>query len=194
MNAVTALFTACAHAKSYTIYCGDCPFFVSRGRRWWMFRPFPAHIYHIVWAQLEWCVVVNNWNVGFACILLFCVSRFCVYSPDPLTGHISGICPKAQQRPVSQQHCILVYWPLSSAAQRPLARAEKQVPTRWSEEGGDTLTELDDWAGSNICLRSRSHHNLSQIKGTHGWCMFYVSSVFVWVLCSLQRQRSESWS
>lgn len=56
------------------------------------------------------------------------VSR--AYSPDPLTGHISGICPNAQQRPVSQQHCILVYWPESSAAQRPFARAEKQVPTR----------------------------------------------------------------
>lgn len=77
---------------------------------------------------------------------LLCVSCFCVYSPDPLTGHISGICPKAQQRPVSQQHCILVYWPFSSAAQRPLARAEKQVPIRWSEGRGDPLTQLDNRA------------------------------------------------
>lgn len=61
----------------------------------------------------------------------------CMYSPDPLTGHISGICPEAQQRPVSQQHCILVYWPCRSPAQRPLANAEKHVPTRWSEGGED---------------------------------------------------------
>lgn len=58
------------------------------------------------------------------------VSLMISYLPDPLTGHISGICPRAQQRPVSQQHCIFVYWPFSSAAQRPLASAEKQVPTR----------------------------------------------------------------
>lgn len=61
------------------------------------------------------------------------VGLIILFLPDPLTGHISGICPRAQQRPVSQQHCIFVYCPFSSAAQRPLASAEKQMPTRWSE-------------------------------------------------------------
>lgn len=40
----------------------------------------------------------------------------------------------AQQRPESQQHCILVYWPGRSPAQRPPIRAEKHVPIRWSAE------------------------------------------------------------
>lgn len=104
--------------------------------------------------------VCNNTDVGRSVLgcqqlkhgicmhLLSWVSCFRVYLPEPLTGHISGISPKAQQRPVSQQHCILVYWPLSSAAQRPLARAEKQVPTRWSERGGDTWTEWEDWTSN----------------------------------------------
>lgn len=74
---------------------------------------------HCAWHQLK------HWQSVLIVLL---------YSPEPLTGHISGICPRAQQRPVSQQQCILVYWPLCSAAQRPLARAEKQVPTRWSKE------------------------------------------------------------
>ena len=68
-------------------------------------------------------------SLVFSCQqLLWKIRLFCLvdqaYLPDPLTGHISGICPKAQQRPVSQQHSILVYWPFSSPAQRPLARAE----------------------------------------------------------------------
>lgn len=88
---------------------------------------------------------LSVYSLAFARNYLVIIQVFCsVYgscSPEPLTGHISGIWPKAQQRPVSQQHCIFVYWPFSSAAQRPLARAEKQMPTRWSGSRGQKIKQ-----------------------------------------------------
>lgn len=156
-----ALFTACADAKSETIKCGHCQGFVSRRWRWWMFCPdFKLISVTLIGDQLTY----------ETCILL--CFYVCFYSPDPLTGHISGICPRAQQRPVSQQHCILVNWPLSSAAQRPLARAEKQVPTRWSEGRGNTFTELDNWAGGKI-LYVFFYQNRIQIKIMCFLCYLY---------------------
>lgn len=137
-----------------------------------------------VWEQLvqmlfEPCAVVNKWNEGFAVLC----PVFLVYSPEPLTGHISGTCPRAQQRPVSQQHCILVYWPVSSAAQRPLARAEKQVPTRWSEEEEMHLQdEMSQQAAKQTNLSWRGHH--TEVKKERCTClmsliMFHVSLVTV---------------
>lgn len=56
-------------------------------------------------------------------------------SPEPLTGQASGMVPRPQQRPGSQQHCIFVILPGSSCAQRPFTRPEKHVPVLWSEHG-----------------------------------------------------------
>ncbi|TNN89340.1 hypothetical protein EYF80_000628 [Liparis tanakae] len=54
--------------------------------------------------------------------LCFLLERNC---PDPLTGHISGICPRAQQRPVSQQHCILL-----PPCDRALGSKHRQSPQK----------------------------------------------------------------
>lgn len=75
------LFTAYAHAKSWTIYCGNWQFFISS--TWWMFcSGFKAHIHHFVWYQFA----------HEACILCcVCVWLSCVLTRPPDGAHLRDL-------------------------------------------------------------------------------------------------------
>lgn len=90
-------------------------------------------------------------------------------SPEPLTGQASGMVPRPQQRPGSQQHCIFVILPGSSCAQRPFTRPEKHVPVLWSER-----VKIKQKAWQNyLRLLHQSSHTLEEANGSD---LFYLVS------------------
>ena len=75
-----------------------------------------------------------------------------------------------QQRPGSQQHCILVILPGSSCAQRPFTRPEKHVPVLWSKHGKRKQKTRQNYPES-------SHHLLYTLGDAELRGLFYSISI-----------------